>query len=249
MKAIIPVAGYATRLYPLTENKPKALLPVGGRPMLSWIVDKINALSEVDEIVLVTNDRFAPQFLQWAQTAETEKDIHVINDGTKSNDARLGSLGDISLALNMKNTNEDVLIIGGDNLFEFSLCDFVEFAKQKNASAIAVYDVKDLNYAKQFGIVALDNLQKLIDFVEKPSIPRSSLAATMCYYFKKEDCALISNYLAEGNKPDRGGDFIAWLHKKSPVYGYPFNEKWFDIGTPEQYSQVCKIFENRISRP
>ncbi|MBI4017081.1 MAG: nucleotidyltransferase family protein [Candidatus Aenigmarchaeota archaeon] len=242
MKAIIPAAGYATRLYPLTENMPKALLPVGGRPMLSRIVDKINEITEVDEIVIVSNDRFASHFTKWAQTAMTDKNIHVINDGTKSDNDRLGTIGDIALAVQAKNINENLLIVGGDNLFEFSITDFVDFARKNNSSALAVFDIKNLPLASQFGVVTLDTSQKIVNFIEKPTQPRSSLVATLCYFLKKEDVALIGQYLKEGNKPDRAGDFIAWLHKKSPVYGFSFSGNWFDIGTPEQYENVCKLF-------
>lgn len=244
MKAIIPVAGYATRLYPLTENNPKALIPVGGKLMLDWIVKKIGEVSSVDEIVIISNDRFASHFVKWAQTAMTDKDIHVINDSTKSNDDRLGTIGDIALAVQAKNINEDMLVIGGDNLFEFSLVDFVDFARERDSSALAVFDIKNLSLASQFGVVTLDSSQKITDFVEKPKQPSSSLVATLCYFLKKEDVALIRQYLAEGNKPDRAGDFIAWLHKKSSVYGFSFRENWFDIGTPEQYEQVCKLFQS-----
>ncbi len=242
MKAIIPVAGYATRLYPLTENTPKALLPIGGKPMIEWIIDKLNSVKDVDEIIIVTNDRFARNFLDWAQHGRTDKDVHVINDGTKSNDDRLGSLGDIALCMKIKEINEDVLIIGGDNLFDFPLSELVDFARQKDTSAIAVHDIRDITRASQFGIVAVDKSEKITEFAEKPEKPASSLVATMCYYIKKEDAALINQYLAEGNKPDRAGDFIAWLVKRRPVHAYSFQGRWFDIGTSEQYKQVCDLY-------
>ncbi len=242
MKVILPVAGYATRLYPLTENTPKALLPVGGKPMLDIIMRKISAVDDIDEVIIVSNDKFTQQFVRWASTCMSDKDIHVINDGTKSNEDRLGSLGDIALALRQRNINEDILVIAGDNLFGFSLTDFVTFARQKNTSTIAVYDVRDLEYAKQFGIVSLNTSQIITSFVEKPQQPTSSLAATMCYYLKKEDLALIDTYLTEGNKPDRAGDFLTWLVKKKQVHAYTFPDYWHDIGTREQYTAVCEKF-------
>jgi len=230
-------------LYPLTENTPKALLPVGGKPMLDWIVEKINDVEEVDEIVVITNDRFAPQFVNWAKRFMTSKDIHVINDGTKTNEDRLGTIGDIALALKLKGIDDDLLIIGGDNLFDFSLPEFVAFAREHTSSALAVFDLKNLTNAKNFGIATLDEAGKVSSFVEKPTQPASSLVATLCYFLKKEDAAQISKYIAEGNKPDRAGDFIAWLIGKQTVFGYTFAGNWFDIGTPDQYQHVCALYD------
>ena len=164
MKCIFLCAGYATRLFPLTENFPKALLKVGGRALLDYILDEVNSLDEVDEIYLVTNAKYTPHFESWAKEKNNIKPITVINDGTYTNDDRLGAIGDINFTIEKCNINDDVLIIAGDNLFTFKLREFIDFYKAKNAPSVCVREETDINLLKRVGVAVLDDSNKILDF-------------------------------------------------------------------------------------
>ncbi len=232
MKAIILAGGYATRLRPLTDDLSKCLLPVGGKPMVDWILERIREVEEIDEVHVVTNSRFAPDFEHWAMFKEG---VTVHDDGTSSNDDRLGAIGDVAFTLERAGIDDDVLVIAGDNLFDYDLQDYVDFWRGKGvASGLAVHDVGDLELATQYGIVAVDGDDRIVDFVEKPVQPPSTLAATATYIYHREHVPLVQEYLAEGNAPDQIGSFIGWLHRREPVYAYWFTGVWLDIGDREQ---------------
>jgi glucose-1-phosphate thymidylyltransferase len=235
VKALILAAGYATRLRPLTDSIAKPLLPVGGRPMVDWILDRITETS-AEEIHLVTNARFAGDFERWAEA----KGVHVHNDGTMSNDDRLGAIGDIDFV----GLDDDVLAIASDNLFDYSLADYEAYWLSKDGSCVAVYDVGDPQLAKKYGIVDVDADDRVTNFVEKPEDPPTTLCATATYLYRRDDVARVKTYLAEGNPPDQPGNFIAWLHKRAPVYAYRFTGEWYDIGDREQLLEA----DNRMRR-
>ena len=232
MKAIVLAGGYATRLQPLTDDLSKCLLPVGGRPMLDWIVDRIEEVEDVDEVHVVTNSRFAQDFQHWALF---KPGVTVHDDGTSSNEDRLGAIGDVAFVLDRIGADDDVLVVAGDNLFDYDLEDFVEFWRgMGEASAVAVHDVRDLRLATQYGIVDVDGSNRVVSFVEKPAEPASTLAATATYIYHREHVPLVRRYLDEGNAPDQAGSFVAWLLEREPVYGYWFTGVWLDIGDREQ---------------
>jgi glucose-1-phosphate thymidylyltransferase len=232
MKAIILAGGYATRLRPLTDDLSKCLLPVGGRPMIDWILDRIQEVDDVDEVHVVTNSRFAQDFQHWALFKDG---VVVHDDGTTSNEDRLGAMGDVAFLLDRIGVDDDVLVIAGDNLFDYDLEDFVEFWRAKGvASAVAVHDVRELRLASQYGIVDVAGDDRIVGFVEKPDEPASTLAATATYIYHREHVPLVRRYLEEGNAPDQSGSFIAWLHERAPVYAYWFTGVWLDIGDHEQ---------------
>ncbi len=235
MKALILAAGYATRLRPLTDSIPKQLLPVGGRPIVDWILDRV-AETSADEVHLVTNARFAPDFERWAR----DKDVHVHNDGTTSNEDRLGAIGDIAFV----GLDDDLLAIAGDNLFDFSLADYEAYWRGKEGSCVAVHDVGDPELAKKYGIVDVDEHDRITNFVEKPEDPPTTLCATATYLYRREHAALVSTYLAEGNPPDQPGNFVVWLYTRAPVYAYRFPGEWFDIGDQAQLLEA----DNRMRR-
>ena len=242
MKAIILAGGYATRLQPLTDHLSKCLLPVGGRPIVDWILDRIRDLREVDAVHVVTNSRFAEDFERWAATKPA---IVVHDDGTTSNDDRLGAMGDVAFTIARAGIDDDVLVVAGDNLFDYSLRDYVAYWRDKGvASAVAVHDVGDLRLAGQYGIVETAADDRIVGFLEKPSEPASTLAATATYLYHREHVPLVSRYLAEGNAPDQAGSFIAWLHQREPVYAYSFPGSWVDIGDPAQLLEA----DNRVRR-
>ena len=235
MKALILAAGYATRLRPLTDAIPKQLLPVGGRPMVDWILDRI-AETSADEIHLVTNARFAPDFERWA----ADKDVHVHNDGTTSNEDRLGAIGDIDFV----GLDDDLLAIAGDNLFDYSLAEYESYWRAKDGSCVAVYDVGDRELARKYGIGDVDEHDRITNFVEKPADPPSTLCATATYLYRRDHAALVRTYLGEGNPPDQPGNLVAWLHKRAPVYAYRFPGEWYDIGDLAQLLEA----DNRMRR-
>jgi glucose-1-phosphate thymidylyltransferase len=235
MKALILAAGYATRLRPLTDSIPKQLLPVGGRPMVDWILDRISETS-ADEVHLVTNARFVPDFTRWAEG----KDVRVHDDGTTSNEDRLGAIGDIRFV----GLDDDLLVVAGDNLFDYSLADYESYWRGKGGSCVAVYDVGTPELARKYGVVDVDEKDRILGFVEKPEHPPSTLAATATYFFTREHAAMVDAYLEEGNPPDQPGNYIAWLHAREPVYAYRFPGEWYDIGDRDQLLEA----DNRIRR-
>jgi glucose-1-phosphate thymidylyltransferase len=246
MKAIILAAGYATRLRPLTDDVPKPLLPVGGRPILDWIVANIRHVDEIDAIHVVTNSRFADQFEEWG----TVHGVVVHDDGTSTNDDRLGAIGDLKYVLDRAGIDDDVLVIAGDNLFDFKLADYVRFWRtHPNTSAVAVYDCGDFELAAGYGIVELDSDDRITFFVEKPAEPPSTLAAIATYLYSRRQLPLIAEYLAEGNAPDQAGSLVAWLYRRQPVYGYRFGGEWFDIGDRKQLLEADNRTRRLLSLP
>jgi glucose-1-phosphate thymidylyltransferase len=237
MKAIILAAGYATRLSPLTDTVAKPLLPVGGRPMVDEICDRIDAAADVDALHVVTNSRFAGAFEAWAAAREGRLRPIVHDDGTSSNEDRLGAIGDIRFTIEEAGLEgEHLLVVAGDNLFEFAVEGLVAFwhALPQPASAVAVYECGSLELAAKYGVVELDELGGILSFEEKPQAPRSDLVATATYLYHADHAARIDEYLASGRSPDQPGKLVAWLHTVAPVYGYSFDGTWQDIGDAEQ---------------
>lgn len=243
MKCVILAAGYATRLWPLTDDLPKHLLPVGGRPMLDWVLDRVRELEDVDSIHLVTNSRFAPDLEEWAGP----HGIVVHDDGTSSNEDRLGAVGDLQLAIERAGLEDnELLVLAGDNLFDFSLAAYRDWwqAKPQPASAVPLHDVGDRELAKQYGIAETDEDDRIVSLVEKPGDPPSTLASTLIYFLAPEHVRLIGSYLGEGLSADNAGSFLAWLVTRGPVYGYRFAGHWYDIGDHEQLLEA----DNRLRR-
>lgn len=244
IKAIILAAGYATRLYPLTEHQPKALLIVGSTTILSHIMIKLEEVDEVDEVIIVTNDRFEGNFMQWKKSVQTKKKITVLNDGTKTNEDRMGAVRDMNFALDGMHGNDDVMVIASDNLFGFSLKDFVAYYTQKNASVVALYDMKEKQkVAKKYGVAVLAPDGRVIEFEEKPEHPKTSIIGTACYIFTRSAIKKLGNYLAEGHRKDNPGDFLKWTAQNEPVYGWVFKEHWFDIGSFEALEEARMRYE------
>ncbi len=243
MKCVILAAGYATRLRPLTDDLPKHLLPVGERPMLEWVLDRVGEVEEVDATHLVTNHRFAPAFERWAKP----HGVYVHDDGTTSNEDRLGAVGDLHVVIETAGLRGDeLLVLAGDNLFELSLPRFVKWwrAKGRPASAVPLHDVRDRELATHYGIADIDADERIVQFVEKPSDPPSTLASTLIYLMPPEHVQLVQTYLDEGQSPDNAGSFLGWLSGREPVYGYRFEGSWYDIGNHEQLLEA----DNRMRR-
>lgn len=250
MKALILAAGYGTRLYPLTLNKPKPLLDVAGKPMLNYIINKINDIPEIDLIYVVTNEKFTRSFQEWSRNLNNETQIKVINDGTESNEARLGAIGDIYFVLEKEKLVDDLLVIGGDNLFEERIVEFIKFAKKKSpAACIGLYNLKDQNLAAQYGIVAVNKNNRVNDFLEKPKYPPSTLASMCVYYFPRQSLNSFSQYCNDPNcKEDNSGEYIKWLSKKMEVFGFIFKEPWYDIGSKDSYEEVNRVYSRKLRK-
>ncbi len=244
MKALILAAGYATRLYPITKEYPKPLLLVKNRPIIDYIIDKVDKISSIDEIIVVTNSKFISCFKKWAKGVDTDKTITLVNDLTKNHGDRLGAIGDMNFAIDKENINDDLLVIGGDNLFDSELTNFLRFVKHVGLSpAIGVYDVQDTAAAKKYGVVEVNSKKEIINFEEKPERPKSTLAAMCVYYFPRQTLGLIKEYLSSKlDKHDATGFYIGWLRRKIPVYAFRFGGRWYDIGDRHFYDQAKKKF-------
>ncbi len=242
MKALILAAGYATRLYPLTMNKAKPLLPVRERPIIDYIVSGLEGVPEIDGIYVVTNDRFYQDFYRWREGNSCAGKITIVNDKTTSDNDKLGAIGDINRVIAEMPVADDLIVVAGDNLFQFNLKDFVGFFK-KNGLSIACYRYPRKDELHHYGIVQMDNKGVVDDFQEKPKQPRSNLVAVCLYGFPAGKLELFKEYIDEGNNRDAPGFYLQWLFKKEEVRAFTFSSPWYDIGTKEAYHRAQEEVE------
>jgi glucose-1-phosphate thymidylyltransferase len=243
MKALILAAGYGTRLYPLTKNKAKPLLPVAGKPIINHLLDRLGVIDALDRIYVVTNQKFAPDFERWAAETQTQspKPITVVNDDTTSDDDKLGAIGDLHFVIERHAIDEPLLIVGGDNAFTFDLNEFVRFYDAHGSSA-GLYELDDLEAVKRYNEIMLDADGRIVSFREKPPDPKSKLFAICLYLYATDDVRRVAQYMAEGNNPDAPGHYLAWLHTRSRVYGCPLHGTWYDIGDLRAYEDAQRFF-------
>lgn len=241
MKCLILAAGYATRLYPLTENFPKPLLTVGDKTILDWLIEDIDSLGIVDEYVVISNHKFAHHFDTWA--SESKYNITVVDDGTSTNETRLGAVKDIQFAIDKLSIDDDMLVIAGDNLLDFSLTKFMEYAKSKNASCVMRYYEADSKKLTKSGVASVDDADLIIDMEEKPANPKSNWCCPPFYYYTQEDAKLIEKGINSGCGVDAPGSYIAWLCKQTKVYAMEMPGKRYDIGNLESYEKVQKEYK------
>ena len=245
MKCILLCAGYATRLFPLTENFPKALLEIEeGKPLLDYIIDEVNTIDEIDSIYLVTNDRYAKHFDTWASAKNNEKPITVLNDHTTNNDNRLGGVGDLNYTIEQANIDEDIIVIAGDNLFTYKLIDLMNYYKQVKAPVAVTKELDDINLLRRFAVAKCDENDRIINLVEKPANPESNLGVYATYIYPKEILKAVKTYLKEGNNPDAPGYFLEYVVKNYPTYAFKFHGECYDVGTHESLDQVRKLYKN-----
>ena len=242
MDCILLAAGYATRLYPLTKDKPKALLTLGKKTILDIVMDRISEISEIDNVYIITNHRFADNFEEWAKDYKGRLSVSVIDDGTTDNDNRLGAIGDTYYTIKEKNINDDLFVLASDNAFKFALTDMVKLFYSSGCDTISAHYIEDLETLKSMGVLSLDDDNFVTEFVEKPAEPKSHYGAPPFYMYKKETIKLIEQYLKEGNNPDAPGNFIQWLITKTKVKAYTFDDMIIDIGTPKAYEEAKVIF-------
>ncbi len=239
MKALLLNAGYGTRLYPLTKNFPKGLLDINGKPIVEHLIEKIEETG-IRDITIVSNARFFKEFLRWRGD---KPHIQVLNDGSDSVENRRGAIGDIHFYLENQDPEDDLLILAGDNLFDFSLKEFVEKFRKEGKFMVGILKVEDRERIKRYGVVLLDEEGRILQFKEKPLHPFSNLAAIGIYAFPKNKLSLVKKYLEEGNNPDAPGYFIEWVSSREEVYGYIFEGLWYDIGSLETLEEARKNFQ------
>ena len=238
MKCLILAAGYATRLYPLTENFPKPLLKVGEKTILDWLIDDLNQTGLIDEYIVVTNHKFAQIFEEWSKGRYT-----IIDDGTSSNETRLGAVKDIELGIQTRHVDDDLLVMAGDNLLDFSLSGFLRYAQEKGTTCIMRYFEPNDERLHKCGVVEVDGNDKILTMEEKPAQPKSHWCCPPFYYYTKDDLQLVGQGIAEGCGTDAPGSFIAWLCGRTAVHAWEMPGPRYDIGSLESYEAVKKIFE------
>lgn len=245
MKALLLGAGYALRLYPLTRDRPKPLLPVGGIPIIQRVLERVLAVPGLEVIYIVSNHRFVSNYYNWLADYRSKNrppiPIDVYDDMTSSPDDRLGAIGDINFVIKNAKIKDDLLVVAGDNLIEFDLAPFVTFAT-KRGSSVALKDIGASKLISQYSVVQLDQDNMIIDFEEKPPIPKGSLVSTGMYYFFADTLPMIQQYLELGYNPDAPGYYVQWLYKKIKLYGYIVEGIWFDIGDIDSYKEANDYF-------
>ena len=238
MKRLILAAGYATRLYPLTENFPKPLLKVGDKTILDWLIDDIRSSGIVDEFAVVTNHRFASIFREWAPVGVT-----IVDDGTSTNETRLGAVKDIQFAIESLALDDDLLVIAGDNVLDFSLVKFIDYARTKGTSCIMRYFEPDEARLHKCGIVETDAEDRVLSMEEKPAQPRSHWCCPPFYYYTKADARLVARGIEAGCGTDAPGSYIARLCTQTSVHAMEMPGSRYDIGNLESYRTVCETYK------
>ena len=236
MKCLILAAGYATRLYPLTENFPKPLLEVGGKTILDWLVDDIDTAGVIDEYVVISNHKFAAFFDAWAETKEQK--ITVIDDGTETNETRLGAVRDIQFAIDRLHIDDDMLVIAGDNVLDFSLTEFMAYAVEKKTSCVMLYYEPEDRKLLKSGVVTIDENDRILHMTEKSPTPATHWCCPPFYYYTREDAKLVPKAIAAGCGTDAPGSYIAWLCTQSVMHAMVMPGKRYDIGNLESYENV-----------
>jgi glucose-1-phosphate thymidylyltransferase len=245
MKILILAAGYATRLYPLTLTKPKPLLEVAGKPMIEHVLDNIAPIPGIDRVYVVTNDKFAAPFQQWAdhyRATKSKLNFTIINDGSTDDTNKLGAIGDLNLVLDREQVDDDLIVVAGDNLFSESIEKFGACCREKNAPVLGVYDVGNLEEIKKYNAISIDGPGRITFFEEKPKVPQSTLTGIALYFYPRATLPLIRQYVAEGNNPDQPGRLVQWLYTRTPFYTWRVPGLWFDIGSKETLEEANRIF-------
>ena len=241
VKCLILAAGYATRLYPLTENYPKPLLTVGEKTILDWLVDDIDTAGAVDEYVLISNHKYAHHFYRWAESKP--QNITVVDDGTSSNETRLGAVKDIQFTIEKLQLDEDMLVIAGDNVLDFSLTKFIAYAVEKNTSCIMRYYEPDAKKLSKSAVLRIDENDRVLQMTEKPAVPDGHWCCPPFYYYTKSDAGLVQLGIDSGCGTDAPGSYAAWLCDRTAVHAMEMPGKRYDIGNLESYEKVQKEYD------
>ncbi len=246
MKAIILAAGYATRMYPLTKDRPKALLPIGKQAMLDYLMEQIATIDEIGEAYIVTNSRFYAQFVEWARQAAARYPrirLDVLDDGTDSNENRLGAVGDMRFVIDRRQVDDDLLVAASDNFFTFPLTNMVDDFRARGRDTLLGKHLGWVEDLKRFAVATLDEENRVVALVEKPKEPPTDVGIYALYLYRRDTVPLIRDYLDQGNPPDAPGHFPEWLYRRREVGVYLFDGECIDIGTPEAYREICARVE------
>lgn len=235
MKCLILAAGYATRLYPLTENFPKPLLDVGGKTIVDWLIDDLRTAKKIDEFVVISNHKFAHHFDAWA--AKKDYKVTVVDDGTDSNETRLGAVCDIRFAIDKLGLDDDMMVLAGDNVLDFSLTKFLNYCLDKQTSCVMRYWEAKKETLPKRGVLELDG-DRVVGMEEKPANPKTQWCCPPFYFYTKADSKKISDAIKDGCGVDAPGSFIAWLAGKSPVYAMEMPGSRYDVGNLESYTKI-----------
>lgn len=241
MKCLILAAGYATRLYPLTENFPKPLLKVGEKTILDWLVDDIHTAGLVDEYVVISNHKFAHHFEAWAKTKQQK--VTVVDDGTDSNETRLGAVKDIQFAIDKLGLDDDMLVIAGDNVLDFSLTKFMDYVRVKGTSCVMRYYEPEEKKLRKSGVISPDENDKILFMEEKPAQPKANWCCPPFYYYTKADARLVQKGIDSGCGTDAPGSYIAWLCTQTAVHAMEMPGSRYDIGNLESYEAVKAAYK------
>lgn len=242
MICIVLAAGYATRLYPLTENFPKPLLPVGEKPILNRLLDDIDSLSEITGHVIISNHKYIKHFQEWQKQQHYSKPITLLDDGSIDNEHRLGAVSDIQFAIETLHTTEDLLVIAGDNILDFSFGEFIDFTHRKQTSCVMCHEEDELKKQQRTAIITKDENDLITSYEEKPQAPKSNLAVPPFYYYLVSDAARIPEAIIGGCNIDAPGSFAAWLSRKTNVHAWQMTGKRYDIGDMKSYEDVQTAF-------
>jgi len=243
MKSIVLAAGYATRLYPLTENFPKPLLEIGGKSILDHLLDDIDSIEGIDEHIIISNHKYYEHFVNWEKNCKLKNPVTIIDDGSVSNETRLGAVKDIQFAIDTLALSDDLLIVAGDNMLDFSFKSFVDLFREKNSAVVMCDYSEDLNALRRSGVMIPDENFKVISMEEKPESPKSNWRVGPFYIYKKDELHLVKQGIEDGCKTDSPGGFISYLCGKTDVYALKMPGKRYDIGTLESYEAVKEIFK------
>ncbi len=247
MQAVVLAGGFAKRLWPLTKHVPKPLLSVGGKPIIEHILEKLEGIDGIEKIYVTVNQKFEPSFREWAQGADFAKPVEIVTEPTMCEEEKLGAVGALGSLLRKKGISDDLIVVAGDNLFDFDMKKFLS-GRVDGSPVVALFDMEKKESVKsQYGVVVLDDDNTIKEFHEKPANPASTLVSTGCYFFPKNAVEMIYEYLEGKNNADAPGFFIEWLAKQMAVQGFVFNgdSRWFDIGSLESYYEANKAYSEK----
>ena len=242
MKNIVIAAGYATRLGELTKNFPKPLLKIGQNTILGRMLDDIDTIPQIDEHIIVTNHKFAPIFQEWATETHYSKPITIIDDGTSTNETRLGAVCDLLYAIDKCAINDDMLVVAADNLLFFSFNEFVNFALEKNSSCIMCHHQPSIERLQRTGVIVVDEQWKVLDMEEKPQQPKSHWAVPPFYIYLQKDLDLVRSAVDNGCGKDAPGNLAHYMVQHTTMHAWQMSAGRFDIGSLDTYYEACEKF-------
>ena len=242
MKTIVIAAGYATRLGELTRNTPKPLLKIGESTILDRLLHDIDTIPDITEHIVVTNHKFAPVFEEWKKDSHYSKPVTIVDDGTETNETRLGAVCDLLFAIETLHLDDDLLVVAADNLLFFSFRDFVGFAKQKQTSCIMCHEQPSIEKLQRTGVVVLDENNRVLEMAEKPQEPKTHWAVPPFYIYLKKDLDFVRHSVENGCGKDAPGNLAHYMVEHTVMHAWPMSGGRFDIGSPDTYYEACEKY-------